>query len=477
MLGAYEQIAVQIEAQEGVVEGGEASGDLINVKDVELTPDFERYERDFRRLTLSRDQDLAGRLSATLSFTAEMAGPASGTVDAKIVLHSLIRACGYRVVGDNATATGPYAAASPSQIGKLERIAIGASWTTGTVLNHGTAVTDGTGSGVVVGTYRQGDSHIFVRLTAAAEFDGSTNITGTGFECTQTAAALAGYGFFPIDQPSYYLRGTLTGTLAAGDIVTGGTSGAKGQIIEAAQSNSIIVARMPGFGFFSSGEDVAKDGSNEIGSIQAPVQYDIPSLSLTYYNDGTRIRLKGCRGTMQVTAENGNPGLIRFTFTGVWDSDLPAANLASATDQANPPLYLNAGLSFLDVTGGTRIAPLMNQMQIESGGDVAPREDVTDPNGFAFAGIGGRDPRATFNPEALPEGTFDWWNQARLATLLQVYTDWGTATAGNAWHMRMPGIAFTISQSERAGQRVYDVDGQLSNVVESGSDELTICSY
>ena len=477
MLGAYEQLAVQIETQEGVVMGSEASSHLIRIKDLELSPEFERYQRELRRGTLSQEQDLAGRLSAELSFTVEMAGPSSGTITDQPIILSLLRSAGYRILGDADPVTGPYAASPASSVGRLARITIGASWTTGTKLDQGTTITDGTGTGVVVGTYREGDNVIFARLTSTANFDGSTNITATGFECTQSAAALAGYGFYPIDKPTTYIRGTAVGTIAVGDIVEGVTSGAKGQVIEVPSSTVILVERAPGFGYFSNGETVQKDGSNQLTSIQAPVQYDIPSLSITYYNDGTRLRLKGCRASAQITMENGMPGLIRFTVRGVWAADDGAASLTAANDQANPSLYLGATLSFLDVSGSTRISPLMNQLQIDTNSEVAPREDVTDANGFAFASSSGRAPRLTANPEAIQEGTFDWWANARQANLLQIYTEWGTAASGNAFHVRAPGISYTLGQGERNGQRIYDVDGQLSSVADAGNDEVAIFTY
>lgn len=456
MLERFKQVAIQIEAQEGVHEAGEASTDLLTIKDLKWKPDFERYEPDTAQLSLTPTPDRQSRTSGELSFTVELAGAAAG-LTASPPFAALMRACGFRMYGETTVATTPFGGSSNK--GRVFYVVADADWTTGTTLENGTVVTDGaSGDAIVLGTYVEGTGtqRIYLLNTDAsgADFASDGTITATGIAIDYTGAPVqAGRAFLPADKPTYFLRGTLAGTIAAGDIVTGITSGAKALVTQAfASGASILVERAPGFGFFAAGETVRVSAGNEITSIQAPVQFDIPTLSATYYEDGNRVRLAGCRGSAVIKWENGKPGLMEVTLRGLHDSEATTAMFPTAAPlEATPPTFFGAQFTF-DQT----LHPLISMFSVDLGRETARRSDVEKANGYGFTASVDRKIVGSVDPEALHESIYASIGKSRQAVGIRIDGSYGTAGTGNAFEFNGPNVQFTLEPSARDKQSVYE---------------------
>lgn len=474
MLHRFKQIAVQIEAQEGVHETGEASGDLLTVKDLDWKPEFERYEPDTVQLSMTPTKPRKSRNSGTLTFKVELAGAAAGlTTDPPIA--KLLRACGLRMFGDQAAAGTPFGGSG--QIGRVFYVDAEASWTTGSVLEHGTAVTDGsTGGGVVLGSYRTGVAQrIWIRQTTSAAWATGGVITATGIAIDYTGdQVLGGRAFVPADKPTYYLKGTLAGTIAAGDIVTGVTSGAKALVIEAFNSGAeLLVERAPGFGFFATGETVRRAASNEITSIQAPVQFDIPTLSITYYEDGNRVRVAGCRGSGTLRFEGGKPVLLELTMMGLHHDEGTVAMFPTAAPlEAEPPSYLGANIT-IDRT----FHPLISTLAIDLGRETAKRSDVEKPAGYGFTASTGRKIVGTMDPETVHEAIFPFIGKAKDVVTFEIRTRLGTGGTGNAFDVMMPAVVHNVEPGERDGQSIMNQNLEMYSLAGIRGDEFALFTF
>lgn len=476
MLSRFKQVAVQIEAAEGTHEGSEASADLLTVRELSWEPDFERYEPETLQLSLSPTPDRKSRASGTLKFKVELAGPANGTTTTTPPFAKLMRACGFRMYGDTATADTPYAVGG-SETGRVFYVTAPTPWTTGTQLDNGTVVTDGaTGAGIVLGTYKDGASQrIWILNTTTAAWASGGAITATGIEIDYTGAPTnGGRAFIPADKPTYYLKGTLAGTIAAGEIVTGVTSGAKALVIAAfASGRELLVERAPGFGFFAAGETVRRAASNEITTIQAPVQFDIPTVSVTYYEDGNRIRVGGCRGTATIVWESGKPGMMEITLMGLHDGETTTQMLATTTaNEATPPVFFGASFT-IDHT----FHPLISNYSVDLGRETAKRSDVEKASGYGFTASFARAITGSLDAEAVHESIFAFIGKAKDAVPIAIRGSYGTGGTGNAFDMLAPAVQFNIAPGDRDGQSVYAQSLKFFPAAGVRGDEFCLFTY
>lgn len=480
MLDRYKQIAVQLEAQEGVHEGSEASGDLITTKNLNWEPEFERYEREHAVQSLSPTEDIGSRAKGRVTFEIEVAGPTSGSLTAEAPFGLLVRACGARVEGLDDSNLNPFRSAGEQGNVFYVSVANTAAWSSGTQLDNGLAVTDGTtGTGTVLGTYFSADDggKIVIRNDGSAAWASSGTITASGIAITYTGAPVAaGHAYIPADKPTYLVYGTVGSSGAEGEIVTGVTSGARGLITyysEGGGEFGALVERAPGYGFFQNAENVTFSGGGTGTAIGPPVQFDIPSLSITFYNDGNRVRLAGARGTCVQRYENGKAGILEVTLEGNHTSEATSAPFALVADAAaNPPMFMGGSMT-LDGT----FHPLISALTIDHGREFAMRSDVEQASGWSFCGSFSRTPAGTLDAEAVQEGIYGFIEKARTAAGVVIEADYGTGGSQNAFLVRAPNAQFNISPGERDGQVVYQQELKLFSKAGTRGDEHLLLAY
>ena len=220
------QMALKIEDTPGTFDtavlAAAYAGHLI--RDASLEPDVTLYSSDALRGTLTPVEGVPTRQAAKASFGIEMRGASSGTTPAWDVA---MQGCGMTSR-------------------ELVKVTAGTSFAiSGGPLRHGQTISQATGttrfSGKVFGDVYNGATSIYL-YDCTGVINTSTNLTGSSPSVTVTptgnwsATYAAGRGWAPATYKTWMLRtngSALTGgTVAVGDVLTGGTSTAKAVVSE-----------------------------------------------------------------------------------------------------------------------------------------------------------------------------------------------------------------------------------------------------
>jgi hypothetical protein len=148
----------------------------------------------------------------------------------------------------------------------------------------------------------------------------------------------------------------------------------------------------------------ACDWENTTGTF-SPVN-GVTTLTIVAYEDGLRRQLTGCRGDFTITAVNGQPGRVKFDFTGKYiDTAVTDVSILAPTfPTVLAPIF----------AGGTctlgSFAPVLSKIMVAAGNVVGLREDATntDKSGYKAAFISNRKSTGSMDPEAVAVATRDW---------------------------------------------------------------------
>ena len=203
---------------------------------------------------------------------------------------------------------------------------------------------------------------------------------------------------------------------------------------------------------------------------------------------GAYIEAVGCRGSVEFAMTNGDRVLMNFTFTGRM-SNYTAAGAANDAPQTGvttiPPAFVGVSLGIQDSSYASNsvadyTSSIFSTMNINLGNEITVRESSSAASGYDVAYITGRSPSATFNPDAVLEATFPFWDQFLAGDVTRAKLTVG-ATAGNKFMMKMPAMQFTgIADGNRDEVYVYDstttlTGGDYGSSIQEGpaSTELT----
>ncbi|MBI3320020.1 MAG: hypothetical protein HYZ89_05485, partial [Candidatus Omnitrophica bacterium] len=172
------------------------------------------------------------------------------------------------------------------------------------------------------------------------------------------------------------------------------------------------------------------------------------SATIYIYRDGLLHKLLGCRGTWELICQAGHPARLNWRFLGKYQEPADAA-IPTPTLEANalaPPKALAASLTFNAIT-----TFVVQQMQIVLGNTLAIRPDINDTHGVAGIAITNRAGTGSFNPEAVVNATYNFWQDWINSTLRQISAQVGAA-AGNKMLITCPKVAVDqIREAEREG--------------------------
>jgi hypothetical protein len=229
------------------------------------------------------------------------------------------------------------------------------------------------------------------------------------------------------------------GPYQAGEIITGGTSGGTGMVVQdtatgagsvpyivvtgALQTTELLTGGDSGATSTSSGAPAA-----DKGFCYTPLTTSIPSLTIGIYGDGARRKqTKGDRGSFSMASDVGKPGEITFTFNGANDGESATAMLTSITrETVTPPAFLNANATIAGYGSA-----LFSSFSFEPGNSVSDAGgDANSELGVSNYRIVDDDPRITVNPEASLVATDAFETKLRAGTLARFYCEWPGA-AGN----------------------------------------------
>lgn len=461
------QIISRVEAQEGVavalVSGtalaSGATGHLGLGPAIRSTTAM--IDRNAAALTLSREKDSVGRMSRTLTFGYDFRG--SGTATTAPDWGTLLRACGFR---ETTIAAGGYTV-----------LTIGAI-TSGPFVAGSTVTGGGSGAtGIVIANTHTGNTRLLLRSVTGTFTVGGEAISAPGpITATASAASTTGLVYRPdsVTASTVTTAGAWTGTAVLGEVLTGGTTGAKGILRGGALSGTpgtLQIEMAIGTGTFI-GETLT--GASSGATITAaPAGTDLltwtPSLSLRSCIDGKVREMRGSRGNVQMRLAAGEPARMDFEFQGCLVNAADGALITAVTYPTTDFLRFVSAQCSID---GQEMP--LSELGLNMGTALGMRSDPSLEHGARSYAVTARDPVMTLDPEMAMPGVYDWESKWRNATSISLITTLGTA-AGNRIDVAMPALQVEdMSDSDREQYAVDSLTCKLRRSAVTGDDELYI---
>lgn len=154
---------------------------------------------------------------------------------------------------------------------------------------------------------------------------------------------------------------------------------------------------LPGCGWVKSGQ-VFTPRTEAPGS-------NVKTLTIAVYTDGVRKLLYGAAGTFKLVCPTGKVAYFEFEFSGIWGGVTDAAILA-------PTYPTDKGLRYASsTTTWNSVALCLENLTLDSGNVVTPRECATNESGYHAFLVTNRMVKVTGNPEAKTVATQDRWGK------------------------------------------------------------------
>jgi hypothetical protein len=223
-------------------------------------------------------------------------------------------------------------------------------------------------------------------------------------------------------------------------------------------------------------------GFSEVIVPATSVTYDlistgIPSATIEIReieDDGDSIvkKILGACGTVEITAEKGQPVLLNFEFTGKYVEPTrvasPGALSPSPGFGLTPEPFLDVNFSFFGIS-----TLLVQAISLDLGVECTLKNDINDPSGNIGAVATSRAPSGSINPEQVDPTVFNPWAELTGANEgLLTYTL--GAVAGNIVQVNAPQVQIVgVGDGDRDTIRTNDLELQL-NGTQTGDDELQL---
>ena len=247
-------------------------------------------------------------------------------------------------------------------------------------------------------------------------------------------------------------------TVTTSDLICGEVGGGEPRFTAASGQTNAGVA------WVLIGRDSKKElGGGNTGSLTIRLVTD---LTTGAYIEGT-----GCRGNVEFVFEAGNLVMMNYTFTGrLGDiTDVGADNDAPvAATMTTPPAMRGVSFDIQDSSFDSNSAleydsSIFSTMSINMGNEITARTATTPTSGYKPAYITGRAPTMTFNPDAVTETNFAFWDQFLSGDVTRGELKVGSAVATGRFLFRMPAMQFSgIADGNRDEVFVYDSTTNLT---------------
>jgi len=204
----------------------------------------------------------------------------------------------------------------------------------------------------------------------------------------------------------------------------------------------------------------------------APSSTALSSASIKVYKDGLLYSMLGAVGNVELEAIAGQVPLMKYTFSGLYaiptDVTFPTSY---SIDTTTPVPVQSSAFSF-----GSYSA-IAERLTINMNNEVSQRDSLNAANAVAGFTITDRNPKGSFNPEAVLRATSnaDFWSYWATPTTKALSVAF-TGSAGNIATITAPVAALEqVTLGERNGIDIFEIPFQLakSNAV-TGNDELAI---
>lgn len=201
----------------------------------------------------------------------------------------------------------------------------------------------------------------------------------------------------------------------------------------------------------------------------APISSSIPSVTIALYRDGVKKQIKGARGSVKYSGKDGEPGILEFTFRGVYDGVSDVSMLAGTGIEATlPPALLSANFSV------QTLAAKISALSWDMNNTLAMRQDINSPSGFLSCLLTARDPKGTIDPEMELVGNHDFYGKW-LSNATGALTYKHAGAAGNIITVSAPACQYVkVSEGSRDNMETLGLDFAFVRSGVSGDDELSI---
>ena len=183
----------------------------------------------------------------------------------------------------------------------------------------------------------------------------------------------------------------------------------------------------------------------------SPVSTGHESVTIYFFEDGSRYNILGVLGDVNLTLPVGEVGMAEFTFTGHVVGPTDVALPTGVFDSVKPPAILGGAFAALGFSA------VIKSLSLNLGNEVQTPEDFNAGDGYSNVFIADNDPAGTFDPEATLIATKDFHNEWRVGTNGSVQTGvLGPATERYALTMPTSYIR-EIGPGDRDGLRAYEI--------------------
>lgn len=181
----------------------------------------------------------------------------------------------------------------------------------------------------------------------------------------------------------------------------------------------------PGWGVLMRACGHSETISAGVSVTYAPVSTGFESATMYVNVDGTLHKLTGARGTMSISMQNKAIPVIKFSFTGIYNTVVDAAAPTPTYTAFQKPLTVtNTNTTPFSMHGYSAV---MSELSLDESATIVHRSLV---GGSEAVLITDRQPQGSITIEATTVAAKDWWTLAKNATLGALSITHGTV-AGN----------------------------------------------
>lgn len=184
----------------------------------------------------------------------------------------------------------------------------------------------------------------------------------------------------------------------------------------------------------------------------SPVSTGHESVTIYYFEDGSRYDILGALGAPNINLPVGEVGMVEFTFTGHVVGPIDIALPTGTFDAIEPAPVIAGAFSALGFSA------VINALSLDLGNEISTPADFNAADGYSNVFIADNDPAGSFDPESpLLLATKDFHAEWKAGTNGSIET--GTiGPATERYALTMPTSYYReIGPADRDGLRAYDI--------------------
>lgn len=191
------------------------------------------------------------------------------------------------------------------------------------------------------------------------------------------------------------------------------------------------------------------------------------SVTIYIWQDGTLIKMTGCRGTVSGSGEVGQAGKLSFMFVGHFVSRTDVAIATPTYNAQVPPILLS--IAFVVDSYSAVITKLGWDMGIE----LAKPGNIAAADGYGEIRIADRKLSGSFDPEQTVVATYNWITKWQTGAAAALDSGLAGTVAGNRWKVTMPAVTYVdLSNGDKTGLLTHEV--KFQGMESSGDDEMSL---